>query len=513
VKKVLLGLLVCVVLVLSIGGGIFYYKTSLLNFYFRCIPLVHWGYAKEKALVQPYFDKAFYEREYAAELEESGIDPLDHFMQRSCRWGGGDYDPNPWFNTTVYRTHLWPCSGNAFVDFLHQPPLRVPANAKTVEIYANADQFYRAWMAVEGFMRMQKFKVLLILPASYKDNIPLCFHPQIERGLEVQFSKDHPLSFYHSPFLKDPDGYEVTELPVNKICTTPDLKKNFHSCIPTTRFRTNPDYHYLIHGLRKWLKKGRLNPCMLNFAHCASEPLPHMAFGPDAYELTKSIRRLAPAFDLMFVGINTGTSNARTVPGCLEGWIDLREIPAEKKYEVSFLLTLGGRPWHSPRESHGAIYYFRKLVWNNQKKLPLPINFYVSYVDAQKYPPSIRSRALPTDSKKWIFGSQFTIAIENTKQKNYFTEKLLGPFLSLCVPIYIGCPNITDYFDPRGMFIAEDPDEIVEITKKITPKTYAKMLPYLKENKRRAEKFLKLEEHYIEQFYKDNVCAPPAKNL
>jgi len=501
-KKSLIGCLLFVLLAVGAGAGVFYYKTSLLNFYFRCAPLLHWGYAKDRALVQPYFDQDFYEREYAAELEESGQAPLDHFMQRSCRWGGGDYDPNPWFHTTLYRERLWPCSGNAFVDFLCQPPLTVPANAKTVEVYANPDQFYRAWMAVEGFMRMQKFKVLLILPDSSKGDIPLCFRPQIHRGLEVQFSKDPQISFYHSPFLKNPDAFEVTALPAK-------AAEGVDSFVPTTRFQKHPDYTYLMHGLQppEWKRNGRLNPCMLNFAHSCSEPL--SPFGPDEYDFKRNMRRLAPAFDVMLLNAAIGTKNLCLVPGCMRSWIDPEGVPAEKKYEVSFLLSLGGKGMDASLAEPGMTYHFRKIAWNNEKKLALPTKFYISQRDLKKYPRAMQKRGLPEGSKKWIFGSQFTIAIENTKRKNYFTEKLLGPFLALCVPIYIGCPNIADYFDPRGMLIAEDPDEVIEITKNITPDTYAKMLPYLKENKRRAEKLLHLEESCIEAFYRNNMCETP----
>ncbi|MCE3231558.1 MAG: hypothetical protein K0R52_1486, partial [Alphaproteobacteria bacterium] len=126
--------------------------------------------------------------------------------------------------------------------------------------------------------------------------------------------------------------------------------------------------------------------------------------------------------------------------------------------------------------------------------------FYVSRRDIDKYPDTMKKRVLPTDSKKWIFGSQFTIAIENSRQAYYFSEKLLGCFMALSVPIYIGCPNIGEYFDTRGMLIAKDPEDVLRIVRTLTPDTYTKMLPYLEENKRRAEKLVKIEDHYIDEF-------------
>jgi hypothetical protein len=75
----------------------------------------------------------------------------------------------------------------------------------------------------------------------------------------------------------------------------------------------------------------------------------------------------------------------------------------------------------------------------------------------------------------------------------------------MTIPIYIGCPNITEFFDPRGMFIAKDPDDALRIAQRITPETYAKMKPYLEENKKRAAKFVKLEDTYINEFFEKEV--------
>ena len=69
------------------------------------------------------------------------------------------------------------------------------------------------------------------------------------------------------------------------------------------------------------------------------------------------------------------------------------------------------------------------------------------------------------------------------------------------MPIYIGCPNTTDYFDARGMLIAKDPDDVLRIANSLTPETYEKMLPYLLENKKRAEQLITREDKYIDAFY------------
>ena len=66
--------------------------------------------------------------------------------------------------------------------------------------------------------------------------------------------------------------------------------------------------------------------------------------------------------------------------------------------------------------------------------------------------------------------------MENSQQKNYWTEKLADAYLSWCMPIYWGCPNIENYF-PKDSYRLIDInssnplDDINEIIKKPLTKT------------------------------------------
>lgn len=42
---------------------------------------------------------------------------------------------------------------------------------------------------------------------------------------------------------------------------------------------------------------------------------------------------------------------------------------------------------------------------------------------------------------------RYSIVLENSEQKNYWTEKLADAVLAWCFPVYLGCPNIDDFFD------------------------------------------------------------------
>jgi hypothetical protein len=45
----------------------------------------------------------------------------------------------------------------------------------------------------------------------------------------------------------------------------------------------------------------------------------------------------------------------------------------------------------------------------------------------------------------------FGVAIENVSHRGWFTEKILDCFLLKTIPIYWGCSNIEDYFNPKGI--------------------------------------------------------------
>ena len=46
---------------------------------------------------------------------------------------------------------------------------------------------------------------------------------------------------------------------------------------------------------------------------------------------------------------------------------------------------------------------------------------------------------------------EYSVVLENSQQKNYFTEKLADAYISWCIPLYWGCPNIQDYF-PKNSY-------------------------------------------------------------
>ena len=58
-----------------------------------------------------------------------------------------------------------------------------------------------------------------------------------------------------------------------------------------------------------------------------------------------------------------------------------------------------------------------------------------------------------------------TVVLENAQEKNYWTEKMADAYLSWCFPIYWGCPNIDDFFEPQSYktISLDDPNPIETI--------------------------------------------------
>lgn len=74
---------------------------------------------------------------------------------------------------------------------------------------------------------------------------------------------------------------------------------------------------------------------------------------------------------------------------------------------------------------------------------------------------------------------RYSVVIENVRERNYFTEKLVDAILCQTVPIYWGCPNVADFFDTSGMVICEDEADLREAVLAASDADYAARLPGL----------------------------------
>jgi len=83
----------------------------------------------------------------------------------------------------------------------------------------------------------------------------------------------------------------------------------------------------------------------------------------------------------------------------------------------------------------------------------------------------------------------FSVAIENGFYDGYFTEKILDCFATGTIPVYMGAPNISEYFNPDGIInLSEEFDVSEEI--------YYNKIDAIRENFNLLEKY-PIGEDYI----------------
>ena len=85
----------------------------------------------------------------------------------------------------------------------------------------------------------------------------------------------------------------------------------------------------------------------------------------------------------------------------------------------------------------------------------------------------------------------FSVVIENSTPKNYFTEKTIDCLVTGTVPVFWGCENIEDFFDKRGFVFFKSAKEYKEIRPTLTAEAYNQMLPYIKKNFELSLKYTK----------------------
>lgn len=169
----------------------------------------------------------------------------------------------------------------------------------------------------------------------------------------------------------------------------------------------------------------------------------------------------------------------------MKPWI-INYISPNKEFSIS--TVVGGK---SHKDMEG--YALRHNLWHNRNHIEKPRKFYLSG-NAAHWHTFIPWNGADYDgqlvlgiSKEPLFDSMFHIAIESTSIHNYFSEKLLDCFQSRTVPIYYGCCNIADYFNPKGILQAYSLEDIISISNSVTPELYEEMKPYMEENFEKAQ--------------------------
>ena len=157
-------------------------------------------------------------------------------------------------------------------------------------------------------------------------------------------------------------------------------------------------------------------------------------------------------------------------------WIHNYNFP-KKKFQVSNIT------------GHKEItdgHLLRKKIHYKQTKINIPIDFYISkFLGVENF----NNNKILGEFKEPMFDSQFHICIENSKQKNCFTEKLMDCFVTKTVPIYWGCPNIENFFDTSSIIVVDGFKDIIDACNNLTEKSYNIFLPGIEANFNLSKKY------------------------
>ena len=88
---------------------------------------------------------------------------------------------------------------------------------------------------------------------------------------------------------------------------------------------------------------------------------------------------------------------------------------------------------------------------------------------------------------------RYSVVIENVREPNYFSEKLLDAIFCETVPIYWGCPNLADFFDPSGIIECGSEEDMQRAIAAMTEADYERRLPKIKALKPILDPFCDLE--------------------
>ena len=98
------------------------------------------------------------------------------------------------------------------------------------------------------------------------------------------------------------------------------------------------------------------------------------------------------------------------------------------------------------------------------------------------------------DKEEGLCDYMFSVAIENGEYETYFTEKLLDCFATGTIPVYLGAPDIGDYFNKDGIIDLSDEFEVSE-------EIYYSKMDAIKENLEKAKDMEVLEDFIYRRYF------------
>lgn len=169
---------------------------------------------------------------------------------------------------------------------------------------------------------------------------------------------------------------------------------------------------------------------------------------------------------------------------------------SKKEFKISF--------WASSKRGWPLAYGhgLRLNLHLNQNHFPKNCVFYRSEIPFYDYvvPDINNNPVLNYENKASILRDfQYSVTIENSRQENYFSEKLIDCLIMKTIPMYWGCPNVSEFFDTTGWIIFEDGRDLLKKINSLDEGHYAKHLDSVEKNFQEALKYADFYKNFERQ--------------
>ena len=141
-----------------------------------------------------------------------------------------------------------------------------------------------------------------------------------------------------------------------------------------------------------------------------------------------------------------------------------------KKFQASFLTS-------SKVQTSG--HRLRQEIYD---RLPEQVNGMRIY--KHRSPPYLGSK------RELLDEYQFHITPQNSSEDNWFDDKIIDALMAKTIPLYWGCPNISEYFNMDGILHFKTYEELLSMLSSLTPDYYEKHFDAVQDNFERAVKLV-----------------------
>ena len=204
---------------------------------------------------------------------------------------------------------------------------------------------------------------------------------------------------------------------------------------------------------------------------------------PQVLNIVDAIIKNQGKYDLILAWNEDVLNNCSNAKKFMFGdcWLEKEFNIEDKQNYISFLTSNKNfTPGHSLRQNVYELLQKNKRIGNHK-------------IISIKTPPRITNKDV-------IFENcSFSITIENVKINNFFTEKIIDCFMSKTIPIYCGCPNISEFFNPNGIIFFDNEEQLINILTNLSTDEYKNRIQYVEENFIFAKKYCNFFERVDEE--------------